>query len=134
GTVSNRHRVGTELSLCHSVRGGGEAGVIFIGNNFRAAYWNGTAASMVDLNPTDAFQSEAWGALGGLKVGDTYIAALGPITRAVIWNGAPDSWTDLHPAGASYSSARDLDASQQVGVIYNGSLRRASLWTGTAAS
>jgi hypothetical protein len=133
-TVTYLHPPGAEESWISGMRAGQQVGGVWVGNNFRAAVWSGTPASMVELHPTGAFQSSGWSTNGAHQVGDTYIAALGPVTQAVVWSGAPNAWVSLHPIVASYSSARDIDANHQVGIALINSVWHASLWTGTAAS
>lgn len=99
----------------------------------RAAMWSGTAGTFVDLHPTGAIQSVAWGAGDGQQVGS---ALIGMSNRASLWSGSANSWVDLHQQGWVTSEALDVHAGQQVGrATFSGAgPTSAILWNGTAAS
>jgi hypothetical protein len=93
--------------------------------------WTGTAASWVDLHPTDATRSNVNGVYEGQQAG---WAVFDGQARAGLWSGSAASWVDLHPAGATSSALLDLFADYQVGNVTIGGETRASLWSGSAAS
>ncbi|MGA2582381.1 MAG: PEP-CTERM sorting domain-containing protein [Tepidisphaeraceae bacterium] len=96
-----------------------------------ALLWSGTAASVVDLTPTNASleitDSVAYGVSGGQQVGYGWggdgISQVA--NQALLWTGSAASAVDLGP-GIAYGT----DGTQQVGESANG----ATLWTDTAAS
>ena len=110
------------------------------GGSTHALLWSGSAASVVDLNPTNLAgisESSAGGVGGGAQVG--YASGTGTDNQhhGVLWRGAADSATDLHPAGFVGSLALATDGVHQVGRAWNtGTLAdaHAILWNGTAAS
>jgi hypothetical protein len=132
------------------------------GNNAHAVLWNGTAASMVDLNPTilgeeDDTESCAIATDGTHQVGygdgDLTINSESGFTdsHALLWTGTAASAVDLNPTNLNFTSsaAFGVVGTQQVGcgwvgdtTIYpgtnsmgtNGSGSHALLWNGTAAS
>ncbi len=99
-----------------------------------AVLWSGSPASgysFIDLNPTGATVSEAFGTTGTQQVGN---ATFSNSKHAGLWNGTAASWIDLNPAGATSSAAKGFAGSQQVGQATFGSATHAGLWNGTAAS
>jgi hypothetical protein len=105
-----------------------------------AVLWNGTASSMVDLNPNGMNESVAYNTNGTQQVGAGQNSSAG--YQAFLWNGTAASAVDLNPTvltGISTSVAYGTDGTQQVG--YGAGTRtggasndHAMLWTGTAAS
>jgi hypothetical protein len=116
--------------------------------NGSAMLWTGTAASAVDLNPTNLngiTQSAASGTDGTQQVGvgsiysySTSVNTAVYIGHAVLWSGSAGSAVDLNPAGFANSSATGVGGNQQVGsgspLPAGGTNTHALLWTGTAAS
>lgn len=102
----------------------------------RAAMWNGSASSFVDLHPDGALTSLAWGASDGQQVGQVLFPGLGSAARASLWSGTASSRVDLNPPGWARSEAFDVAGGQQVGTAQFSSAFVASaiLWTGTAES
>ncbi len=76
-------------------------------------YWNGTAASVVDLHPAGFGHSEAYGVAGGSQVGIG--SSFGADQHALLWNGTAASVVDLHPAGFTESRASAVAGGSQVG-------------------
>jgi len=101
---------------------------------FHALLWSGTPASQVDLNPSIANSSFAYGVFGTQQVGQASHWEQGNI--AVLWNGTAASWVGLDPAGSSESCAYATSGTQQVGYGTFGAnpVRHAGLWSGTADS
>ncbi|MBC8002293.1 MAG: hypothetical protein H7X97_06865 [Opitutaceae bacterium] len=82
-----------------------EVGWIETFSSTHAALWHGSAASMVDLNPSGAFSSAAFAIMDGYVAGS---ATFGLSTHAGIWSGTAASFFDLHAAlgpGFTYSQA-----------------------------
>jgi autotransporter-associated beta strand protein len=109
------------------------------GNNLHAMLWTGTAASAVDLNPTNLGMdtSEALGTNGIQQVGfGLNVGSPGTTSHALLWTGTAASAVDLNPSGFTESSADGTNGTQQVGVgLYGyGYNAQALLWNGTAAS
>ena len=67
------------------------------GGNTHAVLWHGTAASLIDLNPTDVSNSYAYGVSGNNQVGAGYGTATGGTFHALLWHGTAASVVDLHP-------------------------------------
>jgi hypothetical protein len=124
------------------VRGGQQGGFIYGPNPYdlnsyeQAAVWSGTAASVVNLHPADAYRSVVFGTTGLIQGGYAQypIADSNWTTlRATIWRGTAASITDLHPLDGefSFSLVRCVDGDYQAGTfgsdvrLYD---RRACLW------
>jgi len=60
--------------------------------------WHGTAASLVDLNPTGFSNTYAYGISGNNQVGFGYGDVTGGPSHALLWHGTAASFVDLHPA------------------------------------
>jgi len=108
-----------------------------------ALLWKGTAASAVDLNPTNlgGFDGAVANAVKGNQEVGTGFAGSYYNTHALLWSGTAGSATDLNPVnvpGVVTSVAYDTNGAQQVGFggLGNGSEgdRRALLWSGSAES
>jgi len=107
-----------------------------------AFLWTGTAASVVDLDPTSLSgiqESEAYAINGSQQVGRGWEEGEPEFpTHALLWSATAASAVDLNPTdltGITSSSALGTDGTQQVGygdtvTGYTHSL----LWNGTAAS
>lgn len=106
-----------------------------------AALWRGSAASVVDLHPTDSGcqRSYAVDTDGSRQVGHAYCPAV-PNTapyQALLWSGTAGSAVVLHPTGYTHSFAEGIHGGEQVGYAFNylgDGYSRALLWRGTAAS
>jgi hypothetical protein len=107
--------------------------------NTHALLWSGTAASAVDLNPTDLAGitfSQALGVDGTEQVGYGSGHGTGGFSQALLWYGSGGSAVDLNPAGFVTSSATDTNGTEQVG----GGSQEASgfanalVWFGTPTS
>jgi hypothetical protein len=101
-----------------------------------ALLWTGTAASAIDLNPTNLGinSSTANGTNGAQQVGAGYGSFSG--SHALLWIGTAASAVDLNPSGYTDSGAVGTDGTQQVGSATDSANNNthAMLWTGTAAS
>ena len=98
----------------------------------RAALWHGSAASWVNLHPSNFTYSQATAIHGDVQGGWVFSASTS--YRAVLWNGSASSITHLNPAGANNSQVLGMTQGQQVGWAYIGFGQHAALWSGTAAS
>jgi hypothetical protein len=95
--------------------------------------WNGTAESVVNLNPAGYFESEAKDISGNSQVG---WGDDGSGLRALLWHGTAESVVDLHPAtGYNHTEAHFVAGDSQLGVGFTteGSTH-VLLWHGTAES
>ncbi len=105
--------------------------------SIQAGLWTGTASSWVDLNPTGASRSQAWGVCNGQQVGSATFPT-GPYdnyTHAALWNGSAVGWTDLNPSGVLGSEALGTSGDEQVGDTTDANGHsHAALWRGSAAS
>jgi hypothetical protein len=107
-----------------------QAGSVKIGQQWRAARWNGSASSFADLHPGGAVSSYAAGTYGADIVGFEYINAQD--YRALFWTGK--AIVSLHPQEATRSDALDVFGSQQVGSATFNGVRIAALWSGSSES
>jgi len=90
--------LGSPFSEAIAISGTKQAGYAEFGANGSAVLWNGTASSVIILNPPGAALSAAFGASGTQQVG---MADIGGVGRAGRWTGTPGSWVDLSPAKTS---------------------------------
>ncbi|MFO0832890.1 MAG: hypothetical protein U0637_13745 [Phycisphaerales bacterium] len=102
-----------------------------------AALWDGPSLAFVDLHPSGAFSSVAYGTDGIQQVGITYFGTppAGQY-QASLWSGDAASFVSLHPGTAS-SFAFAVHNGWQVGYTDptgTGTAINAALWAGTAAS
>ncbi len=110
------------------------------GNDEHALIWSGTAASALDLNPTNLSgisNSDADAVSGNQQVGSGSGTGTGNNFHALLWNGTANSAVDLNPAGITNSIALGTNGTQQVGYTFgseSGNNDRANMWTGTADS
>ena len=100
-----------------------------------AAMWSGTADSWVDLHPSCAVGSFAYGTSGTQQAGCVYryIDSVWCV-HASMWSGTAASWIDLNPAGSTDSIAYATSGGQQTGWSYIDGVEHAGLWSGTAGS
>jgi hypothetical protein len=99
--------------------------------------WQGTAASVVDLNPLNYIESIAMGTDGVRQVGEIESATFPSNNHAAVWTGSANSVIDLNPAsGYSTTEAYAVSGTQEVGAGYSNSFNTwtALLWNDTAAS
>ena len=106
-----------------------------------AFLWNGTAASVVDLNPAGRPWSRVLGTSGTTQVGEAEAGSFISTPHAYLWHGTAASAIDLHLTfgpGAIYEAPHIYAAvwgSTQVGVARpETGLRFAVMWNGTAES
>jgi hypothetical protein len=104
------------------------------GGNPHAVLWHGTAASLVDLNPTGFDFSYAFGVSGNNQVGFGAGTATGGPFHALLWHGTAESVVDLNPAGFAGSFAFRAFGDNIVGYGGNNGFaqNRALLWQGAA--
>lgn len=89
------------------------------GTQDHAILWSGSAASAVDLSPTNLsgfVPTYAYGVGGNEQVGWGSDGQ----NHALLWRGSPDSAVDLNPAGSTASYAWATNGSQQAGEMYPG--------------
>jgi uncharacterized protein (TIGR03382 family) len=98
----------------------------------RATLWHGSAASLVDLHPSSAFNSYANAVAGDQQVGVMHLN--NGENHAVLWHGSAASAVDLHPPGAFDSSAQATDGTRQGGFVFFAGGQHATIWSGSAAS
>ena len=107
------------------------------GHYEHALLWNGSAATVVDLNPTGFIDSYAREIAGNVQVGFGRITAADYTQHALMWIGSAESVVDLNPTGFQYSIAEGVAGSAQVGYgsgTATGFDAHALLWNGTADS
>lgn len=97
----------------------------------RAAVWQGTPDSRVDLGPAGII-SYAYAMRGNIQAGEIIPASF---SHAAMWQGTAASMVDLNPTGARQSFAYATDGVLEGGVVYTpDGIPHAALWSGTAAS
>ena len=120
-------------------RQAGSAGGV---NSQNAAYWQGTAASYVNLHPTNVARWEysvAQAIYGSQQAG--YVTDAATNRHAALWQGTAASFQDLHPSASAVPGDYDsfiegMTDGIQVGFVMspNGQTIQAALWEGTANS
>ncbi len=122
-----------------AIRGGQQAGLARLASSQRlnAMVWNGTAASVVNLNGS-LTESQAYGTDGHRQVGSGVLNG-SQTSHALMWAGTAGSVTDLHPAGYQISVASGIDGERQIGFARRtnapaGVGSHAIFWTGSADS
>ena len=121
---------------------GRQAGAAAGGDVWTAAYWQGTAASYVDLHPNQVSNwvtSIASAIYGGQQGG--WVEDDSRNRHAALWQGTATSFQDLHPSASvvpeDYDSfIQGMTDGIQVGYVTspNGRIFQAALWEGTANS
>ncbi|MBL8760641.1 MAG: hypothetical protein JNL50_04995 [Phycisphaerae bacterium] len=99
-----------------------------------ACYWTGSAASIVDLNPSGGDYSAAECISNGQICG---WASFSGTIKAGTWTTSATSWVSLHPTGATESKALSTDGTYQVGYRTDDTNElewRAGMWSGTSSS
>ena len=133
---------GSYASAAHAAGGGAQVGFVadftseLGAGSTRAALWNGSSSSLLDLHPTGFSWSNALGVSGNYQAGHG-LATAGGKEHALLWNGTANSVVDLNPTGFEKSIAYAVSGSSQVGTATNGlgwSSSRAIFWQGNAAS
>lgn len=126
-----------------------QCGWTYYTTGIHATKWSGTAASIVDLNPSGFNFSYCMGTQNGQQVGfaeqQSYFVTA---SHAMLWNGSSASAADLHPttSGYLYSRALGIHDGEQVGYVSSyaypygdyinayHATSHAYRWAGTAAS
>ena len=146
GVPINLHPSGYIFSAAAGTDGVHQVGYAYDSSEFQqqhAMLWSGTAASAIDLHPTNLgalrlTSSYANGVYGNQQVG----AGQAPDhIHALLWNGSANSAVDLDPilfGPTDNSVAMATDGNQQVGFVNritpDGEQSHAILWNGTAES
>jgi hypothetical protein len=122
--------VGNESSMGTAIGDGQQVGLT---GNGQALLWNGTPASVVNLNPPGDGTSQALGVSGGKQVG--IVQAPGAENHATVWSGTAASAVDINPAGYDFSVALRIRGDTIVGSANvfgpdNEQVGRAAMWTG----
>jgi len=113
--------------MIHATTGDRQAG--FASRDWpHAVLWSGTAASAVDLHPSDEAASSTAYAMAGDQQGGMVV--FNGIAQAALWSGTAASYRNLHPGGQGHSEVRGMTIGQQVGHANS----HAGIWFGTAAS
>lgn len=131
-TVVNLHPPGAEDSYALAASGGRQVGytVVEAGSEERdrAAMWTGSAASWVDLTPTNVVKAKCYAIDGNVQVG----RYTGLNFLACQWSGNASSWANLNLAGSDMSSANAVWGNQQGGYAMVAGDGHAILWNGSA--
>ncbi|HYE62181.1 MAG TPA: hypothetical protein VD997_09305 [Phycisphaerales bacterium] len=132
----NLNPSGAGRSKANAAFGSQQAGSANYGGWDRATIWHGTAASAQDIHPVWASLSEVMATSGVQQAGYALVPSTGRY-HATVWSGSSASAVDLHPGPLNEASfAWGVAGGQQVGSTtnFNGNLRQAALWSGTAGS
>jgi len=123
-------------SWAYGTGGGAQVGAGGDAFTRHAFYWNGSAGSVVDINPTGCTLSEVFGISGTQETGDGSGPGTQSHTHAFLWNWPWGGAVDLNPSGFYSSSAEGISGSFQVGggSPTSSDPTHALLWSGTAAS
>lgn len=125
------HPAGASSSEAKTVSTAGQFGFAVFGGESKAAGWNGTASSFVDLAPPGSTDSAALGASGNLQGG---YGTFSGSQLAGIWAGTSGSFGLLHPTGTG-SRINAVSGSQQAGAVFVGSFPlifiHAAVWNGS---
>lgn len=122
---------GSSNSQVTAVHGDEQVGFAVFDAAQRAALWHGTRESYVDLMPTGARLSQAFGTDGTHQYGN---ATFNNRTHAGRWTGTAASWVDFHPTGFTNSEILGAGEGEQVGQAFGQNGGEAGLWRGSAAS
>ncbi len=139
---------GITSSIAEGVSGNTQVGYSIVtgggtGSNGHALLWTGTAASAVDLNPTNVTgitSSFALAVSGSTVVGNGYGIGTGSNKHALLWMGTASSAVDLNPTnivGFTNTFAQNVSGGTEVGYgngSATGGNNHALLWSGTAGS
>jgi len=100
-----------------------------------ALLWNGPGSIPVDLNPSVALTSRAYGVASGIQVG---YAAINGDEHAALWNGSAESFIDLTPPGSRRAVIRGTTGQTHAGWTSVGTganeTNHAAIWTGTSGA
>ena len=98
-----------------------------------AMLWSGTAASAVDLTPSNVTSAYAWAAYGSVQAG-CGVPAPATTSHALLWKGTSASMVDLHPSTFTSSCVRAVYKGIEAGYGSVGTSTHALVWTGSAKS
>ena len=122
----------SENSSAYGGSGDFAAGEVSLnGNLARAAMWNLSTGTRINLHPTGSTNSQVAAVDGSTQAG---YAQFDLNTYAGLWSGTAASWVSLHPPAATRSRVNDASGGTQVGLVTIGSNQRASLWTSSDSS
>ncbi len=98
-----------------------------------AILWTGSAASAVDLTPSNVTSALAYAA-GNTSQAGCGIVAPATTQHALIWHGSAATMHDINPLGFTDSCARAIHGRLQAGFGHISGVLHALLWSGTARS
>lgn len=135
-TVSTLHPSGALQSAINGISTTQQAGFFYsAAGQLRAALWNGTASSFIDLHPTivPLIESVANGVANGVQVGGVRYPSR--VWHAVRWQGTAASAIDIHPLAFYESVLTCTNGTQHGGyarALATSPNEDAYLWTGTS--
>ena len=130
-TVTHLAPTGSTQSFTMATAKDSQAKSTVVGGVNRAALWNGSASTWVDLHPQAVPYSVAFATSGTQQAGWTFFDNE---RHACAWGGSSASMVDLNPAGATQSKAVATNGWQQVGWAVVDGETHASLWSTSAVS
>lgn len=140
----NLNPAGFSQSHGLGIAGNQQVGWGYLGPDYHALLWYGSAASVVDLTPTNLAgftETQAFATNGTQQVGRGSGPGTSNINHALLWSGAPNTTVDLHPTNLTAfvaSGATGISGTQVVGYGLIGTasnyVTHATLWSGTANS
>lgn len=116
-----------------SIYNGVQAGYI---SGPQASVWRGSAATLVDLNPTTTLYTGANSIWGNQVAGTWFHDPTGSDPHAALWTSlSPSGFVDLTLPGVySGSNALAIARGQEAGYVGVAGTNHAAIWSGTAAS
>lgn len=117
---------GATSSHAFGIGNGKQVGNVRFSNGpMRAAMWNGTAESWVNLAPIGSTSSSALDIEEDVQVG---YATIDGYNHASMWRGTASSWTDLHPEVATESGILSISGDKAVGYARIDGIRHPIIW------
>lgn len=131
------HPGNAPTSFAYQIKGDWQVGATWPGppTSSRAALWNNTAGSHVDLHPVGFSNTSAFCLDGPYQFGQGSSPAWHNVERPIRWSGTAASWVDFTPPGGDRGSIAEARQGVQVGQVrMNFTTWEAGLWSGTPES
>ena len=149
GAINDIHPPSWAMSIVMAMAGNQQAGIgvpvlsADASTGSHAVIWSGTAASVVDLQPSSLVSSAATCTNGFMQGGYGVVRAktsgkvkTTPPNHAVVWFGSASSMLDLHPANMAESKINGCDAAQEAGYVMplSPGFTHAAVWNRTSST
>lgn len=146
GIITDIHPTSWAMSVVLSMSGSQQAGLGLpvagdASAGTHAVIWSGSAASLVDLQPSSLANSAATcttgtmqGGYGAIKSKTSGKIKTTPQNHALLWFGTASSMLDLNPANMAESKINGCDPVQEAGYIMpiSPGFTHAAVWSGTS--